>query len=422
MRIRKLITQKKISAPNLSSSFYIPSSCAAAATTTSTVSTSITSSKEKEEERVNNLQKQHVGACELNMSVWDVTPDDELLYYRKDEDVSKVIKNEDEEQEDYDDDHKITGGSEEYQISTEEDDSESEEDNEETEEEEELKEQYATENKGKVGLKSVKKNDDDDKKRKRDYEKNHIESEEDSEETEVDNEGKIGFKSEKKKNKRKLENDSDYNIDDYEKEKKNEVVYCCKTNGKDWHCRSIAQIGNPLCEHHMIQMQRYSDYHYHQRKLANKRIGRPPKDSRTNTNDTTTNRVKRNKKKRGRLSNKGKLSGKKSSEFYYYSGFGPSWGKSKRGRPSNEVKKQPEDSDVKLDEERQVIIVEALITHGLSPVKVKEENVNVNDNGCIMFVDDEFDDDYNTDEDCNGVNGKTKKRKPIKARSLNSLF
>ncbi|KAI3943716.1 hypothetical protein MKW98_004221 [Papaver atlanticum] len=430
MRIRKLITQKKISVPNSSycnnrsSSSSIRSSCAAAAAT-STVSTSTTSSKEKEEERVNNLQKQHVGACELNMSVWDVTPDDELLYYRKDEEISKVIKNEDKEQKDYHDEDKITDESvdtEEYQISTEEDDSESEEDDEETEEEEESKEeQYATENKGKLGLKSVTKNDDD-KKRKREFEENHIESEEDIEETEIDNEGKIGLKSEKKKNKRKLENDSDYNIDDYEEEKKNKEVYCCKTNGKGWHCRSKAQIGNPLCENHMIQMQRYSDYHYHQRKLANKRIGRPPKESRTNTNDTTTNRVKRNKRKRGRLSNKGKLSGKKSSEFYYYSGFGPSWGKSKRGRPSNEVKKQPEDSEVKLDEERQVIIDEALITHGISPVKVKEENVNVNDNGCIMFVDDEFDDDYNTDEDCNGVNGKTKNRKPIKARSLNSLF
>lgn len=284
------------------------------------------------------------------------------------------------------------------------DDSESEEDDEETKEEELKEEQYATEDKGKLGLKSVMKNDDDDKKRKRDYEENHIESEEEEiEETEVDNEGKLGLKSEKKKNKRKLESDSDsdYDIDDYEEEKKNKVVYCCKTDGKRWHCRSKAQTGNPLCEHHMIQMQRYS---------------------RTNTNGTTTNRVKRNKSKRDRPSNKGRLSGEKSSEFYYYSGFGPLWGKSKRGRPSDEVKKQPDSSEEKLDEEKQVIIDEALITRGKSPAKVTEDNDGDNDNGCIMFVDDEFDDDYNTDEDCNGVNGKTKNRKPIKARSLNSLF
>ncbi|RZC57314.1 hypothetical protein C5167_004621 [Papaver somniferum] len=212
MRIRKLISQKKISAPNpssnnLSSSVSsIPSSCPAAAT--STVSTSTTGLKEKEAEPVNILQKQHVVACELNMSVWDVTADDELLYYRKDEEVSKVMKNEDKEQEDYDDVHKITDESvdtEEYQISTEgDDDSESEEDDEETKEEELKEEQYATEDKGKLGLKSVMKNDDDDKKRKRDYEENHIESEEEEiEETEVDNEGKLGLKSEKKKETRK---------------------------------------------------------------------------------------------------------------------------------------------------------------------------------------------------------------------------
>ncbi|RZC72679.1 hypothetical protein C5167_048162 [Papaver somniferum] len=407
MRIRKLISQKKISAPNpssnnLSSSVSsIPSSCPAAAAT-STVSTSTTGLKEKEADPVNILQKHHVGVCELNMSVWDVTADDELLYYRKDEEISKVIKNEDKEEKDYHDEDKIPDESvdtEEYRISTEEDDSGSEEDDhEETDEEEELKEeQNATENNGTPGLKPVIK-DDDDKKRKRDYEENHIESEEDIEETEVDNEGKLGLKSEKKK-KKKLESDSDPDYD-----------------GKRWHCRSKAQTGNPLCEHHMIQMERYSDHHYRQRKLANKGIVRPPKESRTSTVDTTTNRVKRSKSKRGRPSNKGKLSGGKSSEFYYYPGFGPLWGKSKRGRPSDEVKKQP-DSEENLDEEKQVIIDEALITtHGISPVKVTE------DNGCIMFVDDEFDDDYNTDEDCNGVNGKTKNRKPIKARSLNSLF
>ncbi|KAI3843835.1 hypothetical protein MKW92_045818 [Papaver armeniacum] len=410
MRIRKLITQKKISAPNLSycnnrsSSLEIPSSCAAAAT--STVSTTppppTTSS---EEERVKKFQKtEAVGACELNMSVWDVTADDELLYYRKDEDVSKVIKNEDKEQEHYDDDAaaddddpKITDESvntEEYKISTErDDDSESEEDDEETEEELE-EEQYATEDKGKLGLKSVM-NENDDKKRKRDYEEYDQETEVYHEETE----------DEQENNKRKRESDYDYDTD-YEvegKKKKKRVVYCSVKDGKGWHCGSKAQTGNPLCKHHMVQKQQRI---FRKLNKITTRIGRPPKETRTNTNGTTTIRSK--------------LSGKNSSEFYYYSGFGPLWGRSKRGRPSNEVKKQPEE---KLDEDqRKVVIEEALITRGVSPVKFKEENVNVKDNGCIMFVDDEFDDDYNTDEDCNGVNGKTKNRKPIKARSLNSLF
>ncbi|KAI3975020.1 hypothetical protein MKX01_005131, partial [Papaver californicum] len=262
----------------------------------------------------------------------------------------------------------------------EEDDTESEEeDYEETEEEELEMKRYPLTDKGKLGLKSVTKNNNKKRKREREYD-------------DTDD-----YEEEKKKKKKK---------------KKKRVVYCCKADGKGWHCRSKAQIGNPLCEHHMIQMQVYSDHQrddYHRKKIQKlekkeTRRGRPPNESKTAAANTTTTI--------GGRRNKGKLSGKKSSEFYYYSGFGPLWGKNKRGRPPNEVKKQKQ--DVK-EEERQVID-EAVIIHRTSPVNVKEENVN--DNGC-MFVDDEFDDD-DSDEDCNGV--KRRYRKPIKARSLASLF
>ncbi|KAI3943715.1 hypothetical protein MKW98_004220 [Papaver atlanticum] len=244
------------------------------------------------------------------------------------------------------------------QISVGRDDTESKEDDEKTEEKL-VEKQYATAYKRKLWLKSLTKNGD--KKRKRDC-----------------------------------------GGDNEEEKKKKRVAYCCKTD----HQRDNNQ------EKKIQKLEK---------KTA--RRGRLPKESSSNT--TTI---------RGRRS-KGKLSGKKSSEFYYYSGFGPLWGKNKRGRPLKEVKKQQvseeedaEEEDAKVEEcvkleEMEEIINEAPIDHHRTSPKiniVKEENVNGNDDNGCMFVDDDFDDD--SDEDCNGVDVKKRYRKPIKARSLASLF
>ncbi|RZC57313.1 hypothetical protein C5167_004619 [Papaver somniferum] len=388
MRIRKLIAQKKISEPNSNvltpsppltpTKTIIPSSAAAADVSTSS----------EEEERVNNFQEKEVVVCELNMSLWDVIPVKELRYYLP----KKVYKAKKKGK--YDDkrirDESVNADGDRISILG--DDIEPEDDDE--EKTELVEKQYATAYKRKLWLKSL-----------------------------------------TKKNNEKRKRDCNDDIDNNEKEKKKKkkkVVYCCKTVGEGWHCRSKAQIGSRLCKHHLIQMQRNSD---HQRdnnnqekkiqKLEKKtaRRGRPPKESSTNT--IRGKRIK------------GKLSGKKSSEFYYYSGFGPLWGKNKRGRPLKEVKKQQvseeedaEEGDAKVDEcvkleEKQEIVNEAVIDHHRTSPKmniVKEENVDGNDDNGCMFVDDDFDDSEDSDEDCNGVDVKKRYRKPIKARSLASLF
>ncbi|KAI3843154.1 hypothetical protein MKX03_008545, partial [Papaver bracteatum] len=84
MRIRKLIARKKVF-PTLPSSPSTPTTIAVvpASSTVQPVPTIC-----EEEVRVNNLQtkKEEVGVCELNMSVWDVIPAKDLLYYFSDED------------------------------------------------------------------------------------------------------------------------------------------------------------------------------------------------------------------------------------------------------------------------------------------------------------------------------------------------
>ncbi|RZC72678.1 hypothetical protein C5167_048160 [Papaver somniferum] len=378
MRIRKLIAQKKISEPN--SNVLTPSPPVTPTKTIIPSSAADVSTSSEEEERVNNFQEKEVVVCELNMSLWDVIPVKELRNYLPKK-VSKAKR-----KGKYDvgriRDESVNADGDRVSIVG--DDIEPEDDDE--EKTELVKKQYATAYKRKLWLKSLMKNGD--KKRKRDCG------------DDIDN--------------------------DVKEKKKKGVVYCCKTVGEGWHCRSKAQIGSRLCKHHLIQMQRNSDQQRDNnqekkiQKLEKKtpRRGRPPKESSTKTTNTIGGkRIKR------------KLSGKKSSEFYYYSGFGPLWGKNKRGRPLKEVKKQQvsEEEDGKVEEcvkleEKQEIINEAPIDHHRTSPKmniVKEENVNGNDDNGCMFVDDDFDD---SDEDCNGVDVKKRHRKPIKARSLASLF
>ncbi|KAI3837181.1 hypothetical protein MKW92_006358, partial [Papaver armeniacum] len=230
-------------------------------------------------------------------------------------------------------------------------------------------------------------------------EENGIESKEDDEKTEEElvekqyataYKRKLWLKSLTKKNIEKRKRDCGDDIDSNVKEKKkkeNGVVYCCKTDGQGWHCRSKAQKGKPLCKHHLIQMQSNSD------------------DQRDNNQEKKIQKLEKKTARRGQKE-QGKLSGKKSSEFVYYSGFGPLWGKNKRGRPPNEVKKQQEDSEKedaeeedaeeeceKLEERQEVIDEAPVIDDDQTSPKmniVKEENVN--NNGC-MFIEDEFDDD-----------------------------
>ncbi|XP_028770381.1 uncharacterized protein LOC114727798 isoform X2 [Neltuma alba] len=101
-------------------------------------------------------------------------------------------------------------------------------------------------------------------------------------------------------------------------------------------------------------------------------------------------------------------------EFYYYSGFGPLWGKRRGGRNGglnnkNEVKaKGGEDST----------ITEANGATIQSPCSSSQIDTEGFD-----YADDEVEEDYDDEaEEGNGESGKKRVRKPVKARSLKSLM
>ncbi|KAF8412222.1 hypothetical protein HHK36_000182 [Tetracentron sinense] len=158
--------------------------------------------------------------------------------------------------------------------------------------------------------------------------------------------------------------------------KKEESFVCCnKTDGKGWQCRKEAKERHSLCEHHLIQLRSYHSYNYSSNKKSNK------------VAETT---IGVHRWRRGKT-----LSSRNSSEFYYYSGFGPLWGKKRNGR-GGEVRKREMEIDVVAQ------------TNPSSSSHIDSHH------------DDYFDDESDSDSDGDG--GRKRIRKPVKARSLKSLM
>ncbi|XP_009757496.1 uncharacterized protein [Nicotiana sylvestris] len=156
-----------------------------------------------------------------------------------------------------------------------------------------------------------------------------------------------------------LEKDGDNNI----------TTLCCKYDGKGWHCSRETKKGHNLCEHHIAQVKKQYNDSAHSTSTTAKQIAAAETPS-----------------SRGRPHRPMKSS---SSEFYYYSGFGPLWGKKR-----SHARTDPATSD----------------GHG-----AQSSSSSQMDTEGFDYVEDEDDEDEE--------NGKIKRaRKPIKARSLKSLM
>ncbi|GMI98418.1 MATERNAL EFFECT EMBRYO ARREST 46, EMBRYO SAC DEVELOPMENT ARREST 8 [Hibiscus trionum] len=118
-----------------------------------------------------------------------------------------------------------------------------------------------------------------------------------------------------------------------------------------------------------------------------------------------------NRRGRARAAKKGSAAASNPYEFYYYSGFGPSWGRRRGG------------------EMRKNMIIEGKdVENNSSAVSTQNNNTTpssssqFDNNEGFDYVDDEDDDDEEEEEENVSSGGKKRMRKPIKARSLKSLM
>lgn len=165
--------------------------------------------------------------------------------------------------------------------------------------------------------------------------------------------------------------------------KNEQIILCCKTDGKSWQCRREASKGNSLCEHHLSLVKSYNNLAHHATKKSVKPAGETPRRTRAKKSSTSS-------------------SSSNPYEFYYYSGFGPRWGK-KRG--------------------------ETCKNNGCSMPKILGDEHEIEPPRLAQIGDEDFDyaeyedeDEEDDEDEKNRDNGKKRVRKPIKARSLKSLM
>ncbi|XP_030966284.1 putative lysozyme-like protein [Quercus lobata] len=197
---------------------------------------------------------------------------------------------------------------------------------------------------------------------------------------------------------------------------------CCqKTDGKGWQCRNEAKEGQSLCEHHLNLLRSYNTGNSNSSSISFRKSSAAAAAAAAAAAGA--------RRARARAAKKGSSSSAAASnpyEFYYYSGFGPLWGR-KRGDRSGGGGGGGgggEDGNKSTHQEA-----------GAAKVVAAAENVNNNNNNSVsgatqsstpssssQFDNEEFDYVDDDDEDDGGDSGKKRMRKPVKARSLKSLM
>ncbi|KAG6725462.1 hypothetical protein I3842_02G033400 [Carya illinoinensis] len=172
---------------------------------------------------------------------------------------------------------------------------------------------------------------------------------------------------------------------------------CCqKTDGKGWQCRNESKEGQSFCDRHLSHLRSYNN---------NYNIGslrRGPEAA----------AVAGARRARGRAGKKGSSSNP--YEFYYYSGFGPLWGRKRGDKRSGGNKKDIEAAKLVDNNGAATNITTAQRDQG-TPSSSQLDNGEDFD-----YVDEEDDEDEGAA--ANNDSGKKRMRKPVKARSLKSLM
>ncbi|XP_073042369.1 uncharacterized protein [Primulina eburnea] len=149
------------------------------------------------------------------------------------------------------------------------------------------------------------------------------------------------------------------------------IIMCCKTDGKSWKCRRQAAEGNSLCEHHLSMVRSYSSSSHTTTKYSSKPVAEG--------------------RRRPRIKKPAAPSSSNPYVFYYYSGFGPRWGKKRGEHGTNSNAGETAEN---LDR-----------GHYIEPSNLSET-----------------DEEFEFEEEDEDQNKKKRSRKKVKARSLKSLI
>ncbi|PWA35179.1 WRC-like protein [Artemisia annua] len=185
-----------------------------------------------------------------------------------------------------------------------------------------------------------------------------------------------------------------------------EIVLCGKIDEEGWQCGKVVKNGENVCEDHIIELKKHTVH-------AAKKEAQPVHGSLVGSGP-------RHSKKR--------VLANPYDQEYYYSGFGPNWGK-KRGSGSSISNKYNEPAKIVLEENK--IKEMSLAEEDKVNLGKGEENMyetEVSEVGPTKLKYDDDDDDYNDKKVKTGITVKKRKgkaikvRKAMKARSFKSLI
>ncbi|KAG5036967.1 hypothetical protein JHK86_017807 [Glycine max] len=185
----------------------------------------------------------------------------------------------------------------------------------------------------------------------------------------------------------------------------------CQFNDKGWPCKNEVRQGQSFCEQHLSYSLLTAHHHTSKKPQAQAQPSAPGT---------------RRGKPRGAAGKKAAAGAGASSnpyEFYYYSGFGPLWGKRRGDRNGGEGSKSSSvgvENSTMVESENGVGGADDGINDNVASVEVGPSVSEMEHEGIIDYVDD--DEEEEGEEEGVDDSGKKRMRKPVKARSLKSLM
>ncbi|XP_028769315.1 growth-regulating factor 3-like [Neltuma alba] len=204
--------------------------------------------------------------------------------------------------------------------------------------------------------------------------------------------------------------------------------FCLKTDGKNWHCKNEAKQGQSFCEHHLSLLRSYNNNNsvsYNHNNTSSSKKAAAAAAAAAVASAAGARRGKARAAKRASSSSSSSAASNP-YEFYYYSGFGPLWGKrrgdrngegSNNHRSKNEQLKGVENSTITEAEE-----ANEETTQNTSSPSRSSSSSQMDNEEFDYGMDDDEEDEEDEEEGANGDSGKKRMRKPVKARSLKSLM
>ncbi|XP_048320710.2 uncharacterized protein LOC107432955 isoform X2 [Ziziphus jujuba] len=211
------------------------------------------------------------------------------------------------------------------------------------------------------------------------------------------------------------------------------IIHCQKNDGKGWQCKKEAKEGHNFCEHHLSLLRSYSSSNNNNNAAGASAINLPSHSISSKKAQTSLSRRTRGSSGTRSAKKSGSISNNNPYEFYYYSGFGPLWGRKRGDRGGGAVdhnKNENVENNVVVDDDDDDDDDDDVDNDndGKNAQTTTRSSSSRMDNEGFDYVDEDDDDDDDGDDDeddddgSGGDSGKKRMRKPVKARSLKSLM